>query len=68
MLQDLGFSNVKIYDSSWLGYGNTFDAPAASVTYFNVGRVNGMLNQMQGRIDALEAELEQLKPQLPKKP
>jgi thiosulfate/3-mercaptopyruvate sulfurtransferase len=61
VLQELGFKNVKIYDSSWLGYGNDFSAPVASVSYFNVGRVNGMLNQLQGRIDALEAELEALK-------
>jgi thiosulfate/3-mercaptopyruvate sulfurtransferase len=61
VLQELGFKNVKIYDGSWLAYGNTFDAPAESVSFFNVGRVNNMLNQLQGRIDALEAELEQLK-------
>lgn len=61
VLQELGFGDVKIYDSSWLGYGNTFDAPAESVSYFNVGRVNNLLNQMQYRIDALEAEIEQLK-------
>ena len=61
VLQDLGFHNVKIYDGSWLAYGNTFEAPAASVSYFNVGRVNNLLNQLQGRVDALEAELEQLK-------
>jgi hypothetical protein len=22
VLQQLGFTNVKVYDSSWLGYGN----------------------------------------------
>jgi thiosulfate/3-mercaptopyruvate sulfurtransferase len=68
MLQMLGFKHVKLYDTSWLGYGNTFDAPVENVTYFNVARVNGTLNQLQGRIDALEAEIEQLKAQLPKKP
>jgi thiosulfate/3-mercaptopyruvate sulfurtransferase len=61
VLQELGFKDVKIYDGSWLAYGNTFDAPAEGVSYFNVGRVNSMLNQLQGRIDALEAELEQMK-------
>jgi thiosulfate/3-mercaptopyruvate sulfurtransferase len=67
VLQDLGFENVKLYDGSWLAYGNTFDAPAESVSYFNVGRVNSMLNQLQGRIDALEAELEQMKAAAAKK-
>jgi thiosulfate/3-mercaptopyruvate sulfurtransferase len=67
VLQELGFRNVRIYDSSWLGYGNDFTAPVANVSYFNVGRVNGMLNQLQGRVDALEAELEALKAQVGKK-
>ena len=68
VLQELGFRDVRIYDGSWLAYGNAFDAPAANVSYFNVGRVNGTLNQLQGRIEALEAELEQLKSQAGKKP
>jgi thiosulfate/3-mercaptopyruvate sulfurtransferase len=61
VLNSLGFTNVKVYDASWLGYGNTFDAPAASVSYFNVGRVNGLLMQMQQRIDLLEGQIEELK-------
>jgi thiosulfate/3-mercaptopyruvate sulfurtransferase len=61
VLQDLGFRDIKVYDSSWLGYGNRFDAPAENVTYFNVARVNSMINALEARIDELEAELEQLK-------
>jgi thiosulfate/3-mercaptopyruvate sulfurtransferase len=67
VLQDLGFKNVKIYDGSWLAWGNTFDAPVENVSYFNVGRVNGLLNQLQGRVDALEAEVDQLKSAAAKK-
>jgi len=63
VLEELGFKNVKLYDGSWLAYGNTFALPAQNVTYFNVGRVNGMLNQMQSRIDVLEAQIEELKSQ-----
>ena len=61
VLQKLGFDKVKVYDSSWLGYGNQIDAPAESVSYFNVGRVNNLLNQLQGRIEILEGQLEQLR-------
>lgn len=61
VMQSLGFTNVKVYDSSWLGYGNQLDAPADSVSYFNVARVNSMLNQLQGRIDDLEAQLAEMK-------
>lgn len=57
VLSDLGFKNVKVYDSSWLGYGNTLDAPAENVTFFNVGLMQGKLNGMQKRIESLEKEL-----------
>jgi thiosulfate/3-mercaptopyruvate sulfurtransferase len=57
VLQQLGFKNVKVYDSSWLGYGNTLDAPAENVTFFNVGLLNSKLSTLQSRIDQLEKEL-----------
>jgi thiosulfate/3-mercaptopyruvate sulfurtransferase len=61
VLEQLRFRDVKIYDSSWLGWGNRFNAPVENLSYFNVARVNNLLNQLQGRIDALEAEVAQLK-------
>lgn len=57
VLEEMGFKNVKIYDSSWLGYGNKLDAPADNVTIFNVGALNANISAMRSRIDALEKEL-----------
>lgn len=57
VLHDLGFSRVRLYDSSWLGYGNTLDAPASNVTFFNVGLMNAKMGALQNRIDALEKQL-----------
>ena len=61
VLQHLGFANVKVYDSSWLGYGNMLDAPAENVTFFNVGLINSRLSALQSRIDQLEKELAEAK-------
>ena len=57
VLADLGFKNVRVYDSSWIGYGATLDAPAEDVTFFNVGNLQAKMNGMQKRIDNLEKEL-----------
>ena len=57
VLRDIGFKRVRVYDSSWLGYGNTLDAPAEEVTFFNVGALQGKLGAMAKRVDALEKEL-----------
>ena len=57
VLQQLGFRNVKVYDASWLGYGNTLDAPAEKVGFFNVGLMNSRVSGLQGRIEQLEREL-----------
>jgi thiosulfate/3-mercaptopyruvate sulfurtransferase len=61
VLKQLGFRNVRVYDSSWLGWGNTFDAPAENESYFNVSRVNAMIDALQARIDQLEDQLAELK-------
>jgi thiosulfate/3-mercaptopyruvate sulfurtransferase len=61
VLQDLGFKRVKVYDSSWLGYGNTLDAPANNATFFNVGLMNNRMAVLQQRIDALERQLAEAK-------
>src|SRR2546421_759717 len=57
VLEQLGFTNIKVYDSSWLGYGNTLDAPANDVTFFNVGLFNSRLLTLQERVNQLEKEL-----------
>ena len=61
VLQHLGFTNVKVYDSSWLGYGNTLDAPADNVTFFNVGLINSRLSTFQDRVNQLEKDLAEAK-------
>src|SRR5262249_24597762 len=61
VLQELGFTDVKIYDSSWLGYGNTLDAPANNVTFFNVGLLTSRLSTLQERVNQLEKELAETK-------
>ena len=61
MLQHLGFTRVKVYESSWLGYGNTLDAPANNVTFFNVGLLNSRISSLQERINQLEKELAEAK-------
>src|SRR5678815_227971 len=57
VLQELGFKHVRVYESSWLGYGNTLDAPAEDLTFFNVGLLQSKLNAIQKRVEQLEREL-----------
>jgi thiosulfate/3-mercaptopyruvate sulfurtransferase len=57
VLQHLGFKNVRVYDASWLGYGNTLDAPANNVTFVNVGAIQSRMQGLQNRVDQLEKEL-----------
>lgn len=57
VLEKLGFRNVRVYDSSWLGYASRLNAPVQNEVFFNVGALNGRLAAMQARIDALQKEL-----------
>ena len=57
VLSQLGFTNVKVYDSSWLGYASKLSAPANNEVFFNVGLLQGRLAAMQARIEQLEREL-----------
>jgi thiosulfate/3-mercaptopyruvate sulfurtransferase len=57
VLGTLGFRNVKVYDSSWLGYAAKLDAPVENEVFFNVGALRVQLTAMQAKIDALEKAL-----------
>ncbi len=57
VLKNLGFKKVKVYDSSWLGWGNNLKAPVADETFLNVGALNAKLSAMQNKINQLEEAL-----------
>lgn len=61
VLRDLGFTDVKVYEPSWLGYAGVLSAPAENETFLNVGALNGRMASLQGRIEELQAEVEKLK-------
>ena len=54
VLKNLGFKKVKVYDSSWLGWGNNLKAPVADETFLNVGALNAKMTAMQNKINQLE--------------
>src|SRR5205814_440356 len=61
ILKDIGFRNVKVYDSSWIGYGNRPDTPIEGRTVFNVGLMKERMETMTARLDALADELGRMK-------
>ena len=60
ILEQLGFKNVKVYDSSWLGYAARLNAPVADETFFNVGATTAKLGALTKRVEELERLVEQL--------
>jgi thiosulfate/3-mercaptopyruvate sulfurtransferase len=57
VLKNLGFKKVKVYDSSWLGWGNNLKAQVADETFLNVGALNAKMTAMQNKINQLEEAL-----------
>lgn len=62
VLQQLGFTRVRVYDASWLGYAARLDAPVQNEVFFNVGAMNARVGALQRRVDELEALLRRLAP------
>ena len=63
VLRDLGFKDVKVHESSWLGYAGVLSAPAENEVFVNVGALNGRVSTLQSRVRDLEAELAKLRAQ-----
>jgi thiosulfate/3-mercaptopyruvate sulfurtransferase len=61
VLESLGFENVRVYDSSWLGYAAVLSAPAENEVFVNVGALRGQLSALRARVEQLERELEALR-------
>ena len=57
ILKTLGFKKVKVYESSWLGWGNNLKVPVADETFLNVGALNAKMGAMQNKINQLEEAL-----------
>jgi len=61
VLKDLGFRSVRVYDSSWFGYGNRFDVPIEHESFFDVFALIRKLKEMEQRINALEMQMGRVK-------
>ncbi|QWE25559.1 sulfurtransferase [Polynucleobacter sp. AP-Elch-400A-B2] len=57
VLKNLGFKKVKVYDSSWLGWGNNLKAQVSEESFLNVGALNAKISAMQNKITQLEEAL-----------
>ena len=57
VLKNLGFKKVKVYDSSWLGWGKNLRATVTQETFLNVGALNAKMAAMQNKINQLEDAL-----------
>jgi thiosulfate/3-mercaptopyruvate sulfurtransferase len=61
VLRQLGFTKVRVFEESWLGYGNNFAAPAESVQFLNVGALKGQIGSLEHEVEALQAEIARLR-------
>jgi thiosulfate/3-mercaptopyruvate sulfurtransferase len=54
VLADLGYKNVKVYDSSWLGYSSWLSAPAEDEVWTNFGSLPTAVKGLENRFGELE--------------
>ena len=56
VLLDLGFRNVRVYDSSWLGYSSWLSAPAEDEIWTNFGSLPAAMRAIENRFGELEKQ------------
>ena len=61
VLHGLGFGRVRVFEESWLGYGNDLAAPAEDVQSVNIGLLNAQIKSLESEVKYLTAEVKTLK-------
>ena len=61
VLRSLGFEKVRVFEESWLGYGNNLSAPAEAVQFVNIGVLNSKIKKLEVEVENLTAEVQALK-------
>jgi thiosulfate/3-mercaptopyruvate sulfurtransferase len=56
VLADLGYRNVKLFDSSWLGYSSWLSAPAEDEVWTNFGSLPMAVKGLENRFGELEKQ------------
>ena len=56
VLADLGYKNVRVYDSSWLGYSSWLTAPAEDEVWTNFGSLLSAMKSLENRFGELERQ------------
>jgi thiosulfate/3-mercaptopyruvate sulfurtransferase len=61
VLRSLGFEKVRVFEESWLGYGNNLSAPAEAVQFVNIGALNSKIRRLEAEMETFKAEVKALK-------
>ena len=61
VLRGLGFKKVRVFEESWLGYGNNLSAPAEDVQFFNIDALNAKVKTLETKVRELTAEIKAAK-------
>jgi len=56
VLGDLGYRNVRVFDSSWLGYASWLSAPAEDEVWTNFGALLTAVKGLENRFGELERQ------------